>query len=130
MTAVQILKQYGMKANTQRSKVTEPLVASLGQAVENTVNKSKKQMEKDKIVERASEINKEIRTEKGVSRNDLMLQAKAKGIKNFRILNKEELENVLHPDIKPEAVECIVKNAVVRWKSGFGSRAKKTEAVS
>ena len=129
MTAVQILKQYGMKANTQRMKVPDSLVKSLGEAVQDTVNRSKKQMEKDKIVERASEINKEIKTTKGASRNDLMLQAKAKGIKNFRILNKAELTEILGgcDDLRAQAITI---DAVNRWKSGFGSRAKKDEAVS
>lgn len=35
-----------------------------------------------------------IRT-KELSRNELMLQAKVKGIKNFRVINKEELIEIL-----------------------------------
>ncbi len=53
------------------------------------------------------------------SRNDLMLEAKAKGIKNFRILNKEELQKVLDPKTAQEETTEVIKNAVIRWKSGW-----------
>jgi len=53
------------------------------------------------------------------SRNDLMLEAKAKGIKNFRILNKTELLKVLDPATTQEEQSNIVKGAVERWKAGW-----------
>ena len=53
------------------------------------------------------------------SRNDLMLEAKAKGIKNFRILNKAELQKVLDPAVTQEDRDTIVKAAVERWKAGW-----------
>ena len=59
-----------------------------------------------------------------VSRNDLMLQAKEKGIKNFRILNREELEKVLDPKVTKEDIDKVIQAAVKRWKSGWGSRSK------
>ena len=77
---------------------------------------------------RASEIVKETVAKdvaKGPSRNDLMLKAKAAGIRNFRILNKEELFQVLdHPG---DAVS-VVEKAVTRWKSGWGTRKPKEAA--
>lgn len=81
------------------------------------------------LEERTAEIVKEAvikERAKGPSRNDLMLQAKAKGIKNFRILNKEELIEIVGgcvgsptPDLRAQA---IVIDAVKRWRSGFGKR--------
>jgi hypothetical protein len=62
------------------------------------------------------------------SRNDLMLEAKAKGIKNFRILNKAELFKVLDPDTLQQEVDDIIKEAVARWKSGW-SKNKQEGAV-
>ncbi|GEM_PF-2722960 len=63
-------------------------------------------------------------TLKGKSRNDLMLDAKEKGIKNFRILNKEELTAVLDEKASPETIKEITAKAVERWKSGWGSKDK------
>ena len=64
------------------------------------------------------------KTEAKISRNDLMLQAKEKGIKNFRVLNKEELEKVLDPKATKEDIDKVIQSAVKRWKSGWGSRSK------
>ena len=58
----------------------------------------------------------------GQSRADLMAQAKEKGIKNFRILNKEELMKVLAPEATKESIAEVVQGAVTRWKSGWGSK--------
>jgi len=65
---------------------------------------------------------------KGPSRNELMLQAKAKGIKNFRVINKEELVDILKGGTSKERIDEIVAQAVVRWKStwGKGKRKQKT----
>ena len=62
---------------------------------------------------------------KGPSRNDLMLQAKAEGIKNFRILNKIELYKVLDSATIQQEIDGIVADAVIRWKAGWGSRKAK-----
>ncbi len=98
-SAIEVLEKHGIKPNkTQKQNVV--------------------------VEERAAEINKEIREEKGPSRNDLMLKAKASGIKNFRILNKEELKQVLDPGMPVEAMKAIVDVAIARWKSGFGNRSK------
>jgi predicted dinucleotide-binding enzyme len=56
------------------------------------------------------------------SRNALMLQAKEKGIKNFRILNKAELQEVLVPGIPSEKIDQVVATAVARWRSGWGTK--------
>lgn len=60
--------------------------------------------------------------EQGPSRADLIAQAKEKGIKNFRVLNREELMNVLAPETTKEDIDKVVQGAVTRWKSGWGNR--------
>jgi len=59
------------------------------------------------------------------SRNELMLIAKDRGIKNFRILNKEELMHILADGITQQEVDALVAGAVTRWKSGWGSKKVK-----
>ena len=58
---------------------------------------------------------------KGLSRNDLMLQAKTRLIKNFRVMNKEELQIVLN---EPHRIEEIQQQAVMRWREGWGKERK------
>ncbi len=59
------------------------------------------------------------------TRHELMLQARERGIKNFRVLNKEELWQVLADGATQEQINKIVSGAVTRWKSGWGSRKDK-----
>ncbi len=59
-----------------------------------------------------------------VTRNELMLQAKKLGIKNFRVLNKAELEEILAEGVTPEQIQKVVSGAVARWKSGWGKKKK------
>jgi len=60
-----------------------------------------------------------------VTRNALMMRAKELGVKNFRVLNKEELRQVLAEDATQEKIDKVVAGAVARWKSGWGSRKGK-----
>lgn len=60
-----------------------------------------------------------------LTRNALMLQAKERGIKNFRVLNKKELESVLADGITQDQIDRVVSGAVARWKSGWGSKKDK-----
>jgi hypothetical protein len=64
----------------------------------------------------------------GATRNDLMLAAKERGVKNFRVLNKKELEDVLFNIGDKKKVDEIVAGAVARWKSGWGSKKKEVVA--
>ena len=63
------------------------------------------------------------------SRNELMLEAKARGIKNFRVTNKQELAEILTDGTTPERINEIVAGAVARWKNGWGTgkRREKTQ---
>ena len=57
----------------------------------------------------------------GPSRNELMLEAKARSIKNFRILNKQELIEILKDGTTQERSNEILAGAVARWKNGWGT---------
>src|SRR3989338_4839214 len=54
----------------------------------------------------------------GLSRNQLMEEVKSRGIKNFRVMNKAELAEIVG-GAKPDRVEAIMKEAVTRWKAGW-----------
>jgi len=89
--------------------------------------KAKKQKvvkEKNVLVENASP-KEGIVMHAGASRNELMLAAKEHGVKNFRVLNKQELSDVLKNIGDQKAVDAIVAGAVARWKSGWGSKKDK-----
>ena len=61
------------------------------------------------------------------SRNALMLRAKDRGIKNFRVLNKAELGQVLADSVTQAQIDEVVAGAVARWKAGWGSKGKRNE---
>jgi hypothetical protein len=66
-------------------------------------------------------------TGKEPSRNELMLKAKERGIKNFRVINKAELIEILKDSTTKERIDEIVSGAVARWKSGWGKNKKETK---
>jgi len=66
-----------------------------------------------------------IQPEIKVTRQALMLKAKEKGIKNFRVLNKVELGLVLADGVTQDQIDKVVSGAVARWKSGWGSKKDK-----
>jgi len=66
----------------------------------------------------------------GASRNELMMTAKERGVKNFRVLNKQELTDALKNIGDQEAVDAIVAGAVARWKSGWGKKKVQNESQS
>ena len=89
--------------------------------------KSKAAKQKEVVAEKVAVEQKAVAEKrghglKGQSRADLMLQAKEKGIKNFRVLNKEELVKILAPEATEESIAQVVQGAVARWKSGWGSK--------
>jgi hypothetical protein len=93
--------------------------------------KKKKAVESKKFSDTNSPSPKEgIVLHVGASHNELMMTAKERGVKNFRVLNKQELTDVLKNIGDQKAVDAIVAGAVTRWKSGWGkgkSRAKTKE---
>lgn len=71
-------------------------------------------------VEAASEeFRKNILVGKEKSRNHLMDEVRARGIKNFRVMNKAELAEIVE-GAKADRIAEIQKQAVERWKSGWG----------
>ena len=84
--------------------------------------KKKSQAAKEAIVENVITEQKVVAGKKGQSRADLMAQAKEKGVKNFRVLNREELMKVLDPNVNQEDIAQVVQGAVARWKSGWGRK--------
>ena len=89
--------------------------------------KSKAAKEKKAIVEKAATTEEKAVAEKRrQSRADLMAQAKEKGIKNFRVLNKEELRKVMAPDVIEETISQVIQGAVTRWKSGWGKKGARS----
>lgn len=59
------------------------------------------------------------------TRQALMMLAKERGIKNFRVLNKAELDQVLAEGVTPERIQEVVSGAVTRWKAGWGTKKAK-----
>ena len=95
--------------------------------------KSKKQkvVEDKKVSVESSPSHKEgIVMHAGASRNELMIAAKERGVKNFRVLNKQELADVLKNIGDQKVVDAIVTGAVARWKSGWGKEKAKNESQS
>ena len=79
-----------------------------------------KKTKKQKVAPVQPEVNQ--------TRNALMLQAKDRGIKNFRVLNKEELAQVVADDVTQERINEVVAGAVTRWKAGWGKRKASHES--
>ena len=94
--------------------------------------KQKQKGKKQKVVEdkKVSAVNSQSPKEgivmhTGASRNELMMTAKERGVKNFRVLNKQELSEVLKNIGDQKAIDAIVAVAVARWKCGWGSKKDK-----
>ena len=60
-----------------------------------------------------------------VTRAELMKEAQNKGIKYFRILNREELQAVLDPNTPQDIKQLTIESAKLRWKAGWGKRGQK-----
>ena len=78
--------------------------------------------EPKKVSAEASSPKEGIVMHAGASRNELMVVAKDRGVKNFRVLNKQELADILKNIGDKKAVDAIVAGAVARWKAGWGSK--------
>ena len=85
------------------------------------VKETRKQEEvqvKGKVIKRKSETG-------GPTRQELMELARSKKIKNFRVMNKEELAEVVKEITSKSRAKEIEEAAVKRWKSGWKSHDKK-----
>jgi hypothetical protein len=70
----------------------------------------------------------EVESEGKESRQSLMLKAKDRGIKNFRVLNKSELMQALAAGVTQQEIDEVVVGAVARWKSGWGKKKVQNES--
>jgi len=75
-------------------------------------------MKQKKKRQKAEPIQPEVKA----TRQDLMMSAKERGIKNFRVLNKTELGLVLADGVIQDQIDKVVSGAVARWKSGWGTK--------
>jgi len=82
----------------------------------------KKKTKKQKVAQVKPEVKQ--------TRNELMLMAKDRGIKNFRVLNREELGQVLADGVTQDRIDEVVAGSVARWKAGWGTRKGKNEGQS
>ena len=65
----------------------------------------------------ASKVFKETPGAAAPTRNELMLAVKAKKIANFRVMNKEELAEVVKDGTTASRIKEIQETAVKRWRS-------------
>ncbi|MBN1364089.1 MAG: hypothetical protein JW976_04705 [Syntrophaceae bacterium] len=91
-------------------------------------NKEKQKKKKQKKSAATRTQVAEVQPETKVTRQVLMLKAKDRGIKNFRVLNKNELMHVLAEGITQQEIDALVAGAVKRWKSGWGKGKARTKA--
>lgn len=56
------------------------------------------------------------------TRASLMAEAHAKGVKYFRILNRDELQKVLDPNTDAAIAQETIDKAKIRWKAGWGTK--------
>jgi hypothetical protein len=68
--------------------------------------------------------NKKHGKDGGPSRAYLMEEARKKDIKNFRVLNKLELSEIMTIGVTQQRIDEIIAGAVARWKAGWGKRKK------
>lgn len=87
---------------------------------------SKIEKRKTEVKQEAIEQPKPQETKIPVSRAELMAMAKVEKIKYFRILNKEELAEVLMDRTKESG---IVEKAKARWQAGWGKRKEMKNAT-
>lgn len=125
MTATEILKKHGKKptkTKRENAKIQTVMKAHAGICANEKKVRDKKVAE-DAAVNKAA-ADHEIKAPAEGSRADLMNQAKAKGIKYYRIMTKEELASVL--DYKEQGNEAsiaeIQEEAKSRWKAGWGTK--------
>jgi hypothetical protein len=83
---------------------------------------SKHAKKKEKELKSSKKQESQTATASHLTRNEMVLEAKKRGIKYFRIMNKVELTEVLDPKTTPERVSEIQKQADARWKSGWSKK--------
>ena len=112
---------------TKNGKLTSVKIKGDFSATEKTQTKTKKfPFDKETIKTANKVVEKLIPT---LTRDKLMLAAKAKGVKNYRVLNKAELSEVVNPDATQETIDRVVKGAVDRWQTGWGHKGGRVHKI-
>ena len=112
---------------TKNGKLTSVKIKGDFSATEKTQTKTKKfPFDKETIKTANKVVEKLIPT---LTRDKLMLAAKAKGVKNYRVLNKAELTEVVNPDATQETIDKVVKGAVDRWQAGWGHKGGRVHKI-
>lgn len=120
------LERLGFKPETQTK---ESEMGKKKKAASKTAAPVKVELASRKTIDKASEeFRKKIVATKaepqGQSRNQLMEAVKSRGIKNFRVMNKAELAEIVG-GAKADRIAEIQKQAVERWRSGWGTKKEK-----
>lgn len=103
------------------------VLESMGYKTEDVMSKKKTAAAPKKAVKNNTAIVpvEPLKTEKiAESRQALMLEVQRRGVKNFRVMNKEELGMIVAGATKAQ-IEAIQLAAVTRWKSGWGKEGKR-----
>jgi hypothetical protein len=115
-------KYYGKRSKSKIvAKVKEKVAKAYGLAVKDLEDKT------PSVVNKSPSPKEGIILHAGASRNELMMAAKERGVKNFRVLSKQELSDILKNIGDQKAVDAIVAGAVTRWKSGWGKVGKRNQ---
>lgn len=127
----------GKQKNQMRGKGQEPTCPFLPSAIPvaagraqntgrcNMGKRTKEQKAEAKVYEKFMETGKQEYQDKVDAirtRAALMAEAQKKGIKYFRILNKEQLTKVLAEETTDQQREVIIAMAKDAWKAGWGNR--------
>lgn len=92
--------------------------------------KKKSKIQKPKVETKTPDETRSTGTPaKELTRHELMLKAEERGIKNFRVINKEELIEILKEGTTQERINEIVADAVARWKVGWGKKKQKSKEL-
>ena len=103
-------KFYGKKSTVE---IVNNKLAAAGLAINFVSNKDNKPSPKEGI-----------RMAAGTTCAELRQVCKEKGIKNFGVLDKAEMEDILAHIGDQEHINKVVAKAVAEWKGGWGKKAR------
>jgi len=98
----------------------------LGYIEEDVVAKNKSVEKKKEVVtkpvtKKEPDVKTLVQTMVGGTRSELMAKVKEMGVKNFRVLNKAELSEIV-AGASTDRMIVIVDGAVARWKAGWKTK--------
>lgn len=114
-------KQKKKASVTPVEKINQKLTKA-GVAVQFATKDTPKEAVCEATATRVGIVDQANKAPKPDSRAALMAEAQKRGIKYFRILNKEELIEVLRPGIVDAGINIITTAAKIRWQVGWGRK--------